>query len=489
MKRSSRFIAVLCSFVLFVLTASSQVKASTVTATLSDKFIYLYVNQTSKVNIVNTKKKATYLYESSDKKIASINNKGVVKGRSFGSTVITVKEKYKKQIIEIGFIQVKVRPNIDRAKEIERSLVSTGNNYRMKKAIEKAKNGDPVTIAYIGGSITEGIGATSNTSCYAYRSYEYFKKTFGKGDGSNVKFLDAGIGNTPSTLGMIRYENDVLKRAESAPDIVFVEFAVNDNADQTNGDAYESLVRNILKGDSKPAVVLLFSIFKSKWNLQSRLQPVGEHYKLPMVSVYDAILPDLRSFAMLDADFFADEYHPNDAGHQLYAECIGHYFDVVNKEEIATSDLTIPDSAKIGKSYEGIKMIDSKSTSEYYKVESGSFNGTDSGTGIMKYGLKIFQNNWMHSATAGNNSMKLTVTCKNFLVVYKSANSNTGKLDIYVDGVKKQTIDGTAGGGWNNPCTNVIFNDTSSVKHNIEIKMADDSITKNFTIMAIGYTK
>lgn len=36
------------------------------------------------------------------------------------------------------------------------SLVSTGNNARLKNVLEKARAGKKVTIAYLGGSITEG---------------------------------------------------------------------------------------------------------------------------------------------------------------------------------------------------------------------------------------------------------------------------------------------------------------------------------------------
>ena len=63
------------------------------------------------------------------------------------------------------------------------SLTQLGNTYRLKKAIEKAKNGEDVNIVYIGGSITEGDHLDT---CYANRSYNYFKDKFGKGDGENV---------------------------------------------------------------------------------------------------------------------------------------------------------------------------------------------------------------------------------------------------------------------------------------------------------------
>ena len=130
---------------------------------------------------------------------------------------------------------------------IERSLMNLGNTYRIRKAIEKARAGKEVTLAYIGGSITQGAGATPiNTACYAYKSYQLFKSRFAMRD--NVKFVKAGVGGTPSELGMLRFDRDVLRDGEK-PDIVVVEFAVNDEGDETKGDCYESLVRKILKLD------------------------------------------------------------------------------------------------------------------------------------------------------------------------------------------------------------------------------------------------
>lgn len=57
---------------------------------------------------------------------------------------------------------------------------------------------------------------------------------------------------------MIRFDRDVLREGER-PDIVVIEFAVNDEGDETKGVCYESLVRKVLKLPGKPAVVLLFS--------------------------------------------------------------------------------------------------------------------------------------------------------------------------------------------------------------------------------------
>ena len=69
--------------------------------------------------------------------------------------------------------------SLDYQEMIKRSLVQTGNNYRLKRVIEKAKRGEEVTIAFIGGSITQGAGAIPiNTKSYAYQTWEKFKEAF-----------------------------------------------------------------------------------------------------------------------------------------------------------------------------------------------------------------------------------------------------------------------------------------------------------------------
>lgn len=70
-----------------------------------------------------------------------------------------------------------------------------------QKSRRKARAGEPVTIAYIGGSITQGAGAVPlHTQCYAYRFWKAFAGKYGKNN--NVKLIKAGVGGTPSELGM-----------------------------------------------------------------------------------------------------------------------------------------------------------------------------------------------------------------------------------------------------------------------------------------------
>lgn len=375
---------------------------------------------------------------------------------------------------------------------IASSLISTGNNTRLKNVIEKARNGEEVWISTIGGSITEGALATVNTKCYAYLMYQQFAATYGVNGGENVHFINAGVSGTPSTLGMIRYEAYTKDITGVEPDLVIVEFAVNDGDDPTNGDCYESLVRNILLQDNDPAVVLLFSVFQSQWNVQERMKPIGKQYDLPMVSIKNAIGPRISLGYLNNEDFFAsDGWHPTNFGHQIMADCMKYLFETVDMEERAESDITITDEVAVGNSYEGIVAFGASTVPDGVSYSAGMFTEKDTAVCSLQYdnSRNIFPDNWKRDINSSK-SMTFKINCKNFVIAYKSSSSsNAGAIDVYVDGKLITTINSYSTGAWNNAGTVIIFNDEKASKHSIEIKMAQGSEEKDFTILRIGYTK
>ena len=74
---------------------------------------------------------------------------------------------------------------------LDRSVLSTGNNARLKKVIEKARSGETVNIVTLGGSITEGANATPWTLGYAYRFAEKFATEYGVNGGENINYANA----------------------------------------------------------------------------------------------------------------------------------------------------------------------------------------------------------------------------------------------------------------------------------------------------------
>jgi hypothetical protein len=60
---------------------------------------------------------------------------------------------------------------------------------------------------------------------------------------------------------------------------------------------------------------------------------------------------------------------------------------------------------------------------------------------------------------------------------------------VAVDGKVVKTFNGSSGGGWNNPYTDVVLDTDKAARHVITVKMADTAADKMFSILAFGYTK
>lgn len=390
----------------------------------------------------------------------------------------------------------------DYKKMIARSLLQLGNTARLKKAAAKAQRGEDVTIAFIGGSITQGAGATPiNTESYAYQFYRRFAETYGTG--SNVHLIKAGVGGTPSELGMIRFERDVLRDGSVKPDLVVIEFAVNDEGDETKGICYESLVRKALKLPEQPAVILLFCVFAHDWNLQERLSPVGKLYHLPMVSILDAVSPQFplkpgEGRVLSKNQFFYDVFHPSNTGHLIMADCLAYLVKQAvaqKKTEADQTEALLQQKPVLGGTYEDVRLLDRKDNFIGAKIDCGSFAEHDDDLQCVEQDDHLettpeFPYNWCHTGTETNNdAFRLQLTCKALLLVYKdSGETNAGQADVFVDGKKVMTVNPRTI-GWTHCNPLILFHEEAAKTHTVELRMVETDRSKKFTILGFGYVK
>ncbi len=380
---------------------------------------------------------------------------------------------------------------------IERSFLNLGNTRRLKAVMERAKAGEEVTVAYIGGSITQGAGAVPvHTQSYVYKSYEQFKQRFGAGDGAQVRLIKAGLGCTPSELGLVRYERDVLREGDVEPDVVVIEFAVNDAGDETQGVCYESLVLKALDGAKQPAVILLFSVFVNDWNLQERLAPIGWHYDLPMVSVKDAVVEQFRlskqqGNVISKKQFFYDIYHPANAGHQVMADCLGLLFAKADQAALSEEDISLDQPPLLGGEYKDIRLLDRRNGEGLARISAGGFGESDSDLQLaplddQTIATPQFPYNWMHTTASGDESFRMELHCRRLILVFKdSGSSQFGKALVRVDGQAVLTADPHAN-NWTHCNAMILFNEAEAREHLIEITMASGDEDKQFTILGFG---
>lgn len=381
-------------------------------------------------------------------------------------------------------------------KLLERAHLSLGNNKRLKNVIARAQAGENITIATIGGSITEGAGASKYKECYAYQTYEKFKSTFCPDGGDNVAFLNAGVGGTPSVFGDMRYNRDIVERvdetdADGLPDIVIIEFAVNDYQEPTNHKCFESFVKDVLNAPNKPVVILLFAVFPSKFTLQNELKPIGDLYDLMMVSISDSCMPligDTASKKWKEKEFFFDTYHPKTLGHAIMSDCIISTMKAAYDAEESAEDVNVDVAPVYGDDYCGIQTIYKRDAKKDSKFTIGGFSANDPNAyGNLPIG-KLYADNFYHTPDTGNKSMKFTLTCKNMLIAFRAVgDASYGSIEILMDGEVIKTIQGNTG-SWGQSVADVVFSEDTAKKHKFEIRMIEGDEDKKFTITCISYT-
>lgn len=358
----------------------------------------------------------------------------------------------------------------DYEKMVDRSLLSIGDMTRMSDVFQKAQNGEDITVAYIGGSITEGYNA-GTTEFYAKTCTDMLQGYF---PDITVTGVNAGISGTPSLLGNLRLERDVLS---ADPDIVFVEFAVNDGQEADYKNAYESLVRTLLTQEKDIAVVLLFTVLDSGYTCQEHMSKIGANYDLPMISVHDSVYEEIEAGRMTWQDYSNDQSHPNAYGHKCITDFVDNYYQKVLPvvaENVGEVSKELPDP-----------VFSAKYMNMHY-MDSATMDGVEL-DGFEQYDTHgSFHNGWMYRGTDGG-SMKFTVDCSVLEMVFKANNSDKyGTADIYVDGEKVKSVVSNMSDGWNNPVTAYLIDNDSSAEHTVEIRM-EGGVTQAFFVMAFGY--
>ena len=363
---------------------------------------------------------------------------------------------------------------------LQRSFVQFGNTHRIEAKLSKAASGEETTVAYIGGSITEGIGGSAE-GCYAKLSYNYIAKNYGTGD--NVKYVNAGISGTPSILGNLRAERDVLAHN---PDIVFVEFAVNDGGEQLYKESFESLVRTILMHENQPAVILLFTVTEDGHTCQEHMKQIGEYYELPMISVPDAIQPEFEAGRMVWDDYSDDGSHPNTAGHVLVAEFISNWFEQLKMRDAVEAEYKIKPIGKFGNAYDNafLAEADYDNSNENITIgETGSF--TLDGRSIAGF----TKGGWIYNGE-GSDPLKMNIRGNSFFLVCKRHNNaSMGKFEVYINGTKAATIDTNQKDGWGDPWAFQVIKWQSVKDMEVEIVPTADSTGKTIEIYAIACTQ
>lgn len=228
--------------------------------------------------------------------------------------------------------------------DLKRGVANRGNLYRISCAMKKAMDGKPVTVGFLGGSITQGCLSSSPETCYAYLVYKWWCESF---PGSRVTYVNAGIGGTSSQFGVARVEEDLLSQD---PDVVIVEFSVNDEDNAHFLETYEGLIRKIYGSKTRPAVLIVNSVkYDDGANAQEQHLKVGRAYQIPCVSMKPTLYERMEEGAFTSRQITEDDLHPNDLGHSLMAEVITDFLEEIRQGIGIDTALETAQDIEVGK--------------------------------------------------------------------------------------------------------------------------------------------
>lgn len=230
--------------------------------------------------------------------------------------------------------------------------MNTSNFARLKELFRRAAAGQELTIAFLGGSITQGSLSSTPQTCYAYRVYQWFVDTFPQ---AKFHYVNGGIGGTDSFYGVSRAVTDVLMYQ---PDFVAVDFSVNDAKLSFRQETYEGVIRKLLSWPSRPAVVLLNNIYyDTGLTAEDDHVAVGDHYGVPHISIRDSIYQDLKAGTYTRPQLSPDGLHPNDFGHGLVAGEIIKLLENVNAHREEPEEGAVLPSPLTANAYENARRL------------------------------------------------------------------------------------------------------------------------------------
>jgi len=232
----------------------------------------------------------------------------------------------------------------------------------------KVNAGKPVTIAYLGGSITAAQGG------WREQSLAWLQQQFPQ---ANIKHINAGVGGTGSDLGVFRVKNDVINYK---PDLVFVEFAVNDGglAPERIYQTMEGIVRQIWHADAHTDICFVYTLSGQfvptlqkgeLWPSMLAMEHVANFYDIPSVKfgpeVISLIKQDKLIFQGKPAEhpdkivFSTDNVHPlAQTGHKVYTEVLTRSLQLIrDNTKTFKHDLS---KTYVADNWESAKMISVK---------------------------------------------------------------------------------------------------------------------------------
>lgn len=204
---------------------------------------------------------------------------------------------------------------------------------RIPNAIEKLFAASHCGVAYLGGSLTVGVGA-SDVSRYSWRALftEYLYRTYQHGFHCQPSEIMGAVGAMESYVAAFTLPRNVIP---AKPDLALIEFCVNDHGapdERLVLKGLEGIVRQLINGRTRCEVMLVGMGNRQRTVKQDLHRRIAEHYGVPFVDMegclFDALARRGESWDSISIEFVeGDAHHLNDRGNRLCFEALREGFE------------------------------------------------------------------------------------------------------------------------------------------------------------------
>ncbi len=222
-----------------------------------------------------------------------------------------------------------------------------------ENTLYKLKNCKNFTVAYFGGSITEGAGASDEDRlCWRALTTSWLRESY---PDCEITEVQAAIGGTGSELGVYRCDIDLTSKK---PDLVFYEFSVNDGGwnyrKLTNNT--ESIFRKIYSANPTADIIVVHTMTRGVSNgleegrefaSRSAHTMVAHHYDVPCFEMGEVLRAKVKEAGGDWIKYTKEGVHPNDEGYAICADGLkawmNKFFEKANELD-APAEKVLPES-------------------------------------------------------------------------------------------------------------------------------------------------
>lgn len=200
---------------------------------------------------------------------------------------------------------------------------------RLRSKWERFEREGKLRIGFLGASLTHGewVAREKNfVSCFAGKINEIYR---GRG---RIEVLPFGESGTRSSNALFKVDRVLQER----PDIVFLDFSMNDDGERYMGDCFEGLVRRMLCHDVA-VVILLFCNNRGNCT-RGALERVGHCYRVPVFDIGKILYAKVQEG--MPWEMYAQDYvHPTEYGHAWIADRLCEYMGRIERGETEDGEI------------------------------------------------------------------------------------------------------------------------------------------------------